>query len=537
MILRAVSRTLAVVGLVCVLAAAHAGEPYADAAFVPTAAKSSPGVPPVDLERCLEHVQACHVFTTFEGQNDSLKATYLPARDGPLRGGETESVDMAAGALFGPPLPEDGMRVWLASVVSVDAQALRLRVDLSRLRDGEWAWVVDPVGLHAFGPYGAGDEEAWLATVQGDEAVIMVCSPYETVPQVRLTAYAHIFLTFHEILKELECNLDIACETDAAILEASSGVGIINVAGYVFCSGSLINNEQTDDLEPFFVTANHCVCSREQAHSTEVFWDFRASECGLNYAPVLAELPRSNGDALLATSAKLDATLIRLDTVPVGDYGRAYPGWDARKPEENDPVLCIHHPDATRMRVSKGTVRETDQTQNGREHQTVVLWSQGVTENGSSGSALLFADTLRVAGMLSQGPVHSCQDPSGNFDWFASLRHFYPCIQQYIDTPTPSTDEGEDDCRSPGCLCPFVIAFNDYPELLGRFRAFRDDVLVKSAAGRHCVASYYRAAPAIAEAVRRSASARNAFAAITAPLAAFLGVLPWPPPLDPYPGG
>jgi len=526
MILRAVSRTLAVVGLACVLAAAHAAEPYADAAFAPPGAKAAHAIPPVDLERCLEHVQACHVFTTFEGQNESLKAKYLPVRDGPLRGGETESVDVPAEALFGPPLPEDGMRVWLASVVSADAEAVRLRVDLSRLRDGEWAWVVDPAGLRAFGPYAAADAEAWLATVQGDEAVLMVRSPYETVPQVRLTAYAHIFLTFHEILNELECNLDIACETDPALLEASSGVGIINVAGYGFCSGSLINNEQTDDLEPFFLSANHCICSREQAHSTEVFWDFRASECGLNDAPVLAELPRSNGDALLATSAKLDATLIRLDNVPVGDYGRAYPGWDARGPEEDDPVLCIHHPEATRMRVSKGTVRETNQTQNGREHQTVVLWSQGVTENGSSGSALLFADTLRVAGMLSQGPVHSCEDPSGNFDWFASLRHFYPCIQQYIDTPTPSTDEGEDDCRVPNTLCPFGIVFGDYPGLLGRFRAFRDDVLLKSSVGRHLLDAYYRAAPVLGQTVRSSAGARNAFAAIAAPLASVLGGVP-----------
>jgi len=522
MALHTASRTLAVVALACGLAAAHAPEPYAHAAFVPPPAKSAPEPKPVDIERYLQHVQACHVFTTFQAQNDTLKAQSLAATDGPLRGGEIESLDLPAEALFGPPLTQDRMHIWLASVVSADAEALRLRLDLSRLRDGESAWVIDPVGLRAFGPYRTAEAQAWLATVQGDEAVLMLRSPCQTLPQVRLTAYAHIFLSFHEILKELECNLDIACETDPDLLEASSGVGIINVAGYVFCSGSLINNEQTEDLEPFFVTANHCICSREQTHGTEVFWDFRASECGLDDAPLLAELPRSNGHTLLATSANLDATLIRLDTVPVGDYGRAYPGWDARQPQEDDPVLCIHHPEATRMRVSKGTVRETDQTMNGRQHQTVVLWSQGVTENGSSGSALLFADTFRLAGMLSQGPAHSCEDTSGNFDWFASLNHFYPCIQKYIDTPTPATEEGDDDCRN-SAWCPIVIVFNDYPELLGRFRAFRDDVLLKSAAGRHCVDAYYRAAPALARAIRSSAAASNAFAALTATLAALLG--------------
>jgi len=527
MVFRTILGAVAAIGLAGSFAG-HAADRYADGAYAPPTAKSAGHASPIAaaaVEGYLSQLEASHVFTAFEGRNDLLKAQYLPAKEGPLQGGESEEVDLAGEALFGAPLAEDGARVWLGSVVSADAEAVRLRVDLSRLREGEAVYVIDPEGHRAFGPYDADDGETWLATVQGDEAVLLVRSPHEGIPPLRLTAYAHIFLTFREIAKELECNLDIACESNPALLEASSGVGIINVAGIIFCSGSLVNNGQTAELEPFFVTANHCLCSGEHTRNTEVFWDFRASSCGVDDAPLLADLPRSNGDALLATTTKLDATLIRLDHVPDGDYGRAYAGWDARAAQEDDAVLCVHHPEATRMRISKGAVTEIEQRHNGREHQVIVLWSEGVTENGSSGSALLFADTLRIAGMLSQGPVHSCTEPSGNFDWFASFHYFYPEIRQYIDSATPSTEEGQDDCRTTGTLCPFVIVFNDHPALLGRFRAFRDDVLLKTALGRPLADAYYRAAPAIGETVSRSAGARGLFVAIAGPLATVLGAV------------
>jgi hypothetical protein len=231
-------------------------------------------------------------------------------------------------------------------------------------------------------------------------------------------------------------------------------------------------------------------------------------------------LPRSNGAGLLAASADLDLTLIRLDNVPVGDYGRTYLGWDTRIPVVKDPVLTIHYPDASHMRITEGLVRAVGDQEGGREKLIKVHWDEGVTELGSSGAPLLFAETVRIAGALSQGPEHTCGlDRSGNIDWFGSFREFYPLVSQYIDTSTPSADDGVDDCQETIITCPFQTTYADYPALIEDFRAIRDKVLLQNAWGKGLVAAYYSLAPGMARFVTESPLARGLFMTVTAPFA------------------
>jgi hypothetical protein len=229
--------------------------------------------------------------------------------------------------------------------------------------------------------------------------------------------------------------------------------------------------------------------------------------------------PRSAGVSLLATDAKLDMTLIRLDTVPTGAYGRTYLGWDTRQLVRNDDVCTIHFPDATPMRVSRGDVRGTGRTLGGRNHLTEVLWSEGVTEQGSSGACLLLRGNARIVGALSQGAQHTCGwDRSGNLDWFGSFRDFYPKVQPYVDSATPASGPGADDCRNVS-VCPFSLVFADQSALLQDFRSLRDGLLRAGVVGQGLVKTYYRAAPQLARAVQQSAAARGTFIALTAPWA------------------
>ncbi len=506
-----------------------AGEPSADGVFVPPslAKVESAAFTIEQLRGYADSLSEVTVFTQFDGAQDALQAKYS-ASSGGLRGGEVVSVDMTAAELAPTALEEgDGWRVYLGGLVSVGAEALRLQMDLSALAPGDELWVIGPATLTAFGPYtvlDGADESRWLASTQGDEAVVMIRTWGDQLPPVRLVAYSHIFLPLEVIAKELSCNIDIACEADANLQNASSAAAIILVGGMWFCTGQLLNNSQTAALEPFFVTANHCICSRSDARDTEVYWDFRNSTCNGGDAPSFDSLARSDGEALLATNALLDITLIRLDSVPSGDYGRAYLGWDSRLPVVGEAIVGIHHPDATRMRISKGTIQAVNETKNGRESQTKVHWDEGVTENGSSGSMLLFASSLRLLGVLSQGPQHTCgPDRSGNVDWFASLREFYPAIAKYIDSATPSTAEGGDDCGGTvDVTCPLAVTFSDRPELLTAFRSLRDDTLLKSASGRRAVGLYYRAAPCLARALQRSEAAQRLFALATEPVGEWL---------------
>jgi hypothetical protein len=507
--------------------------PHADGAFVPPQPMKGSrngaaiGLPGEEVSRYLALVNRFHVFATFEGKTEALRSEYLRpagqgAHDGPLQGGETVPVDLAGDALLGPAVADGGAFVWSAGISSIDAQAIRFHVDLSALPPDVEVWVIDPVTLEAFGPYSPGDggpEQRWLATIFGEEGVLLVRTSSPATPELRLTEYAHIFLSFEEVAKTLSCNINIGCETDAQTLSVATGTAIILVEGGWFCSGTLLNNELTEEHEPFFLTANHCVCTGAEARGTEVYWDYRTVSCESNDAPELDTLPRSQGMALLATDVKLDTTLMRLDSVPAGSYGRTYAGWDTREIQPGESVLTIHYPDATQMRITKGEVQTVNVQENGREKLVQVHWDEGVTEAGSSGACLLLGDKKRVVGTLSQGPQHTCgPDRSGNIDFFGSFRDFYPQVSKYIDSSTPSTEEGQDACREKSS-CFLESLFNGNARLLNGFRALRDKLLACGPAGKWVVSAYYAAGPRWADAVRQSELARGICIVAMAPLA------------------
>jgi len=521
-----ITKLALVLGLMTNMSLATAEDRYSDAAYVLPIAKALleeglHAIAPEQVQAYVDQIGAYHVFTPFEGMNEQLRTQNLLLGAGPLKGGEIVELDLTAPELLGIPVLEQDTHTYLASITSRDAYAIRLRADLTQLAPGDEVWVIDPRLPRAFGPYAAA-EERWLATIQGEEAILMVRTASAEIPAIRLTGYCHIFLPLIDVTKELGCNIDIACESAAAILEASSGTGILfatDSTGGWFCSGTLVNNGLTAELEPFFLTANHCICNHAQTQSMEVYWDYRSSACGVNDAPDRDTLPRSNGDALLATNPELDATLLRLDTVPDGIYGRTYLGWDANLLQVDDPILAIHYPSATHMRISKGLVIGIDSAQGGREKQINVHWDEGVTEGGSSGSCLLLAANNRITGMLSQGPTHSCEDNTGNIDWFASFHEFYPQVRKYLDADPPATEAGENDCEIGDPICPFLYAFFGNREMIADFRLIRDKMLRRSNAGSQLVDIYYDYAPHLAQIIKQSDEARCIFIAITSRLA------------------
>jgi hypothetical protein len=350
----------------------------------------------------------------------------------------------------------------------------------------------------------------------------MVRTTSAHVPAVRVVGVSHFYVSLDAALKVLSCNVNIACETDVFLRDqVSTAVGRISITSgntTYLCSGSLVNNPDTAENEPYFITAHHCIGTSAEAENSEVIWDYRSTVCNADTPPSLASLPRSEGDALLATDGTLDGTLIELDSVPTGTLGRYYMGWSVRTPVVNEAIIGVHHPEATAMRVNHGRVQAINQTVQTDtftfyQKQTRVVWDEGVTEPGSSGSCLLFGDgTYALAGMLSAGATHTCgADRSGNIDDFSSFRDFYPEISGYL-TGTNPPEPG-----SGGGLCPAKSAFKNNPQILAKLRAFRDQGLMPTAVGKQIAAAYYKVAPYLAELVQKSPEARGVFVLTAAP--------------------
>jgi len=444
------------------------------------------------------------VYSSFSGQSDALKAKEAvgPA----LEVAAGQQIDLDAAALFGQPLHEDGAYRWLARMTSEGALALRLRVDLSGFAEGQSLYLLGADGGRTFGPFTntqARDWGTWLPTTLGESVVLLLESRNTTLPPVRVEILSHFYRLFEGAPAKdaLPCPEPADCETVQAAREVSTSVAMLIVpqgSGQVQCSGTLLNRAGTPTYDPLLISAHHCFSGIGlHAEDVDVLWDYRTGSCDTTAKfPPLNTLPRSKGAEMLAASKRLDGQFLRLDRVPVGQYGRAWAGWDARTPVVGDPVQGFHLPEGTPMKTNYGIVTEVEQTEcmdalcvSRYEMQTTVRWEEGITRGGSSGSGMFYRDlNWRLGGMLSNGTIHTCGKPQNNIDDFASFKDFYPLIACYLaDGVTCAPQE------SSGCFLSQL--FGAKSTVAKALREFRDQGLGATSWGRGLSRAYYRASP------------------------------------------
>lgn len=354
----------------------------------------------------------------------------------------------ASEQLFEKPERQNGRYVWRAAISSVDATALRLNVDLAGLGADDEVWVVDDVGAVAFGPYTLADTEGegrWLPTTMGDTSILVVESPQADLPQFTVRSLSHFYEDL--VAKGTDCPISADCITDTALQEISTGIGRLLVtdddAHGALCTGALLNNAVTEDLEGLFLTADHCFHdfpATIHASGLEVIWDVRTNGCpgAEPSASEIAQKPRSTGAAFLRNSTTLDIMLFSLASVPVGDLGRAYLGWDTVAPAIGNASVGIHHPFGTALKESIGSVENINVNSQFGEAQTTQRWTEGITEKGSSGSPVMFNDgKYRVFGVLSNGNNQSCSNNNARRDQYSSFQAFFTSAGGFLNLATP----------------------------------------------------------------------------------------------------
>ncbi len=479
-------------------------------------------LPQDEVASYLYTYEQVHSFDVFAGKNAALKEAAEASESKVKPIGAGVAVDLAPQDLFGQGVTDGAGRSFAAAIESEGALALRLVVDLSALADGDEVFVLDPTATRAFGPFTRDDHiegGRWLPTTEGAWCVLLARTAGTSAPPVTLKAFTHIYQSLDDLAKVLSCNINIACEEDTRIQEVSSGVGLLVVPMGTYdaglCTCSLINNADTPAYEPYALTSNHCVPEAASAAQVDVLWDYRADTCGEDDAPTWGSVPRSHGDVLLASDSGLDITLFRVNSVPGGAFGRYYLGWTARDLLLGEAVVDIHHPDVSHMRISYGDVlrKGLSHALLLYHHQNEMIWRDGVTEGGSSGSPLLLVnEDYAIGGTLSNGPVHVCGG-AFNTDRFSSFADFFDSAEGFL------TGDDPPDPQDPTGLCPAKDAFKAYPEMLAQLRAFRDKGLMKSAFGQRLVALYYKNGPAMTKAVQRSPQARALFFLAASPFA------------------
>lgn len=352
-------------------------------------------------------------------------ATVLPVRITPQTHGRWDTAGNLA--------------VWRMRLYSATAYSLNLGFSQYQMPEGGQMLIYDPQQKKITGPFTPADNEShnelWTPIFQGDELVIEVQVPLRRKDELtlELNYINHDFLGFGQN-NSGSCNLDIICgisdgwEEVEPFREVARSVGLYSLQGNLLCSGFLVNNTQ-GDCTPYFLTANHCEITSNNAASVVVYWNFENSVCRQPNTAASGQegngkLNDFNTGAIFRASwSNSDFCLIELDD-PVSESAEAFfAGWSIKDEIPQGTVASIHHPltDEKRISLSEKITHfgfwGSSTTNPDGNHIIVPSWTTGTTQGGSSG-APLFNSQGQAIGQLHGGDA-ACGNTS--YDAFGRL--------------------------------------------------------------------------------------------------------------------
>ena len=227
------------------------------------------------------------------------------------------------------------------------------------------------------------------------------------------------------------CNNDVMCYLATWNIESNAVARMLftDAGTSYYCTGTLLSDLDSSTSIPYFLSANHCIDNQPAASTLETYWFYRAAACN-STATSASATDLTGGATLLYNSASTDTSLLKLSTPPPG--GAMYAGWSVGSmPGIGASVVDVHNARGGPQKISFGSIASYasctstgTETFNCRDSSTAsgagfmgVTWNSGVTEPGSSGSALFLNSGHYVIGQLYGGTT-SCNTPGSGTDFF-----------------------------------------------------------------------------------------------------------------------
>ena len=288
-------------------------------------------------------------------------------------------------------------------------------------------------------------EMLWSPSVDADVIGIEITLPSRAAVRTswfRVEKVAHRFLNARSVrYKALDCpdlHVDVQCrvgEFPAGLENAVALIDYEDEGSSALCSGTLLNDGNPETFIPYFLTANHCIATAKVARTVQATWFYQRESCDGESVDV-RRATTAGGAELLATSPRQDSTLLKIrQRLPANVY---FAGWDATEVRTDEAVVAIHHPSGEVKKYSAGAVLGKEDSQ-GVKAALELTWDEGVTEGGSSGSAI-FRDGF-VIGALSHGD--EC-DSAYYRDYYGPFADFFPRVCSTLD-PNGGCGDGEHD--------------------------------------------------------------------------------------------
>jgi len=342
----------------------------------------------------------------------------------------------------------DGMAARVV-VTSTGAAAIRLGISVPPSDpDIAFRFVGSARPQQVFGPYPANklaqSKVFWSPVLEGDTGTMEIFLPSGVSPasvSIAMPQLSHLVKAGADLLKaepESDIGRSGACEQDVACVNPSAALRsqakavakiLFTTAGHSFiCTGTLLNDSTTSNT-PYLYTASHCIDSQEAAGTLNSYWFFDAVACGSKTVPPYVLV--AGGAMLLGRSEDYDWSLVRLNKPP--PPGAVFSSWRAEPLTFPTPVTVVHHPEGDLKKVSQGSSFEYFVFGDGSTFGH-VRYTQGTTEEGSSGSGLLTIASsgsfYELRGGLFAGDA-SCTNPGGA-DYYSRLDKALPLLTQYL---------------------------------------------------------------------------------------------------------
>ena len=339
-------------------------------------------------------------------------------------------VSVALDIADGEWIPVEGGHVWRVVLASPNATTARLHLigldvpEGQEVRLSSPGWEDSVIGpIEGVGEFGTG--EAWSLAMPTNEAMIEWFVPTGTKVAALPFAAVDYYHGYRQIWKFGEegeggvavgtCHLDPIC-FPTWTNESNATVRLI-FAGSL-CSGQMIATTAADET-PYVATANHCISTATVANSCQFNFFYRRNTCSAS--ATAAAGTNITGSDLSGTQLASDCTLLMIrPTLPATTF---WVGWIGTTQPTNTASTGLHHPDGSYQRISFGTKNANSfNCGNPTSNWSSLSWNTatqygvtttGVTEGGSSGSAIYRNSDKKLYGVLTCG-ASLCTSPQAD---------------------------------------------------------------------------------------------------------------------------
>ncbi len=175
----------------------------------------------------------------------------------------------------------------------------------------------------------------WSSIVGGEELGMEIYLPGDVPTRDLRIAIARVSHLYESMVQSSSCPFGVglhcseSCNQDVMCSESRVGELIPAVAKMAFtldnggtavCSGTLINDLDSESQIPYFLTARHCISTQAVASTMQTYWFYQNNHCHGSAAKDFKVV--TGGAFLLAALPEVDMSLLRLSSPP-----RTAPPW------------------------------------------------------------------------------------------------------------------------------------------------------------------------------------------------------------------